>query len=149
MSAKVQISTVAEVLKSNHLDPALLRRVIAELNLAAQPEGEEGEKAPPVKKQFTFLVSDPNGVMPKDDLVGWVIQVEESESLVTTQDKLLRAAYDYNQTKKGQLFPVKTLGEAIEAIPGRLFREQNVWPKHKAPVLLLRTNNEIPTTPTE
>ena len=35
---KIEISKVAEILKKNHVDPALLRRVIEEINLAAQPD---------------------------------------------------------------------------------------------------------------
>jgi len=31
----------------------------------------------------------------------------------------LRSAYDYNMTKKGQLYPVKTVGEALEAVPAK------------------------------
>ncbi len=142
--SKVEVSKVHAILKSNHLDPALLRRVIEELQLAAQPEGEDGEKAPPVKKQFVVLVSDPNGKMPASDLVAWVLQIPEEESVATTQDRILRSAYDYNATKKGQLLPVSTFGEAIENVPAKFFKEADVWIKTKSPVLVLRTNNEIP-----
>ena len=62
--AKIDISKVAEILKKNQLDPALLRRVVEELNLAAQPDPGEEEKPPAVKKQWVFLLSDPEGRMP-------------------------------------------------------------------------------------
>jgi hypothetical protein len=114
------------------------------MNLAVQPDAGEDEKPPAVKKQFVILVSDPEGKMPKTDLVGWVLQIPETESVVTTPDRIFRSSYDYNTTKKGQLLPVKTVGEAIENVPGKFFKEADVWVKTKTPVLVLKTDNDIP-----
>lgn len=142
---KLEIAKVAEVIKRNVESPALLRRIIEELNLAAQPEEGDEEKLPAVKKQFAILVSDPDGWLPADvDLVGWVLQLPENESVATTQDRILRTAYDYNTTKKGRLLPVKTIGEALENIPAKFFKEAELWVKTKTPVLVLRTDNSIP-----
>ncbi|MSU22338.1 MAG: hypothetical protein EXS32_00775 [Opitutus sp.] len=142
--AKIDVSKVAEILKKNHIDPALLRKVVEEMNLAVQPDPGDGEKPPAVKKQFVILVSDPDGKMPKTDLVGWVLQIPESESPGTTTDRVFRSSYDFNTTKKGQLMPVKTVGEAIENVPAKFLREVDVWVKTKTPVLVLKTDNEIP-----
>lgn len=142
--AKIDVSKVAEILKKNQIDPAVLRRVVEEMNLAVQPDPGDEEKPPAVKKQFVILVSDPNGKMPKDDLVGWVLQIPETESAATTPDRVFRGSYDFNTTKKGQLMPVKTVGEAIENVPGKFFKEVDVWVKTKTPVLVLKTDNEIP-----
>lgn len=142
--AKIDVSKVAEILKKNQIDPALLRRVIEEMNLAVQPEGGDDEKPPAVKKQFVILVSDPEGRMPKTDFVGWVLQLPENESVATIQDRVFRSAYDFNTTKKGRLLPVKTVGEAIENVPAKFFKEAEVWVKTKTPVLVLKTDNEIP-----
>ena len=142
--AKIDVNKVAEILKKNHIDPSLLRKVIEEMNLAVQPDPGEDEKPPAVKKQFVILVSDPDGKMPKTDLVGWVLQIPETESVVTTPDRIFRSAYDFNTTKKGQLLPVKTVGEAIENVPGKFFKEADVWVKTKTPVLVLKTANDIP-----
>src|SRR5436305_12646890 len=78
--AKIDVSKVAEILKKNHIDPTLLRRVIEEMNLAVQPDPGDDEKPPSVKKQFVVLLSDPEGRMPKNDFVGWILQIPESES---------------------------------------------------------------------
>lgn len=142
--AKIDVSKVAEILKKNQIDPALLRRVIEEMNLAVEPDAGDGEKPPAVKKQFVILVSDPEGRMPKNDFVGWVLQIPDSESPATTQDRIFRSSYDFNTTKKGRLLPVKTVGEAIENVPAKFFKEAEVWVKTKTPVLVLKTDNEIP-----
>lgn len=143
---KIEVNKVAEILKKNELSPALLRRVIEEMNLAVQPDPGEGDTAPAIKKQFAILVSDPDGRFPKHDFVGWVLQIPENESVATTQDRIFRSSYDFNATKKGRLMPVKTVGEAIENVPAKFFKEADVWVKTKTPVLVLRTDNEIPSS---
>ena len=142
--AKIDVSKVAEILKKNHVDPAMLRRVVEEMNLAVQPDPGDDDKPPAVKKQFVILVSDPDGKMPKTDLVGWVLQIPESESPATTTDRVFSCTYDFNATKKGQLMPAKTVGESLENVPAKFFKEADVWVKTKTPVIVLKTNNEIP-----
>lgn len=141
---KIDVSKVAEILKKNQLDPSLLRRVIEDINLAVQPEPGEEEKPPAVKKQFVILISDPEGRMPKEDFAGWVLQIPETESPATTADRFLRATYDYNASKKGRLYPAKTVGEALENVPAKFFKEADLWVKTKTPVIVLKTDNEIP-----
>jgi hypothetical protein len=142
--AKIDVNKVAEILKKNHIDPAVLRRVVEEMNLAVQPDPGEADQAPPVKKQFIILVSDPAGKMPKADLTGWVLQIPENESPASVEERLLKGVYDYNASKKGRLYPAKTVGDAVENVPGKFFREVELWVKTKEPVLVLRTDNEIP-----
>lgn len=140
---KIEVNKVAEIIKKNDVSPAVLRRIVEEMNLAVQPDAAD-EKPPAIKKQFVILVSDPESIMPRRDLVGWVLQIPDTESIATTQDRINRAAYDFNTTKKGRLLPVKTHGEAIENIPAKFLKESDVWVKTKTPVLVLRTDNEIP-----
>jgi len=146
---KVEINKVAEVIKKNDVSPAVLRRILEELNLAAQSEGGDGETAPPVKKQFVILVSDPDGKLPKHDFVGWVLQIPENESVATTQERIFRGSYDFNASKKGRLQPVKTVGEALENVATKYFKEAELWVKTKTPVLVLKTDNEIPKSENE
>lgn len=140
---KIDVSKVAEILKKNQLDPALLRRVMEEMSQIVEPDTGE-EKPPAVKKQWVILVSDPEGRFPQTDFAGWVLQIPESESVATTQERIFRSAYDYNTTKKGRLYPAKTVGEALENVPAKHFKEAEVWVKSKTPVLVLKTDNEIP-----
>src|SRR5215212_11160616 len=141
---KIEVNKVAEILKKNEILPAILRRIVEEMNLAVQPDAADEDKPPPVKKQFVILVSDPDGRLPKHDFVGWVLQIPESESVATTLDRIFRSCYDFNTTKKGRLLPVKTIGEALENVPAKAFKEADVWVKTKTPVLVVRTDNEIP-----
>ncbi len=47
---KIDVNQVAEILKRNDIDPALLRQIVEEMNQAVEPELDE-EKPPAVKKQ--------------------------------------------------------------------------------------------------
>jgi len=141
---KIEVNTVAEICKRNEVESEKLRAIVEEMNLLVQPEVDE-EKPPAQKKQFVILVSDPEGRLPESfDFAGWVLQIEESESVLTTQERINRAVYEFNTTRKGRLMPASTIGDALENIPVKHFKEQNVWVKTKTPVLVLRTNNEIP-----
>lgn len=141
---KIEVNKVAEILKKNEISPAILRRIIEEMNLAVQPDPGEEEKPPPVKKQYVILVSDPDKKLPKHDFVGWVLQIPENESVATTQERICKGVYDFNTTKKGRLLPAKTVGDALENVPAKFFKEADVWVKTKTPVLMLKTDNEIP-----
>ncbi len=141
---KIEINRVAEIMKKEEVSPAVLRRVIEAMQLACQPDPGDEEKPGAVKKQWVIVVSDPDGRLPKFDFVGWVVQIPETESVATTLDRLFRSAYDFNTTKKGRLMPVKTVGEAIENVPAKQFKEADVWVKTKTPVLVIKTDNEIP-----
>ncbi len=142
---KIDVNKVAEILKKNQIDPALMRKLIEEMNIAVQPDPGEEEKPPPVKKQFVILISDPEDKLPKDDLVGWVLQIPESESPASTPERIHRAAYEFNATKKGSMLPAKTVGDTLENVPAKHFKAVDTWVKTKTPVLMLKTNNEIPT----
>ena len=147
---KIDVAKVAEILQRNKIDPPeKLRRIIEEINHVVQPNPGEDEKPPAVKKQFVILVSDPERRLPKTDFVGWVLQIPEDESPATTQDRIFRAAYDFNASKRGRLLPVKTVGEALENVQAKHFKEADAWVKTKTPVLVLRTDNQIPTDKAE
>lgn len=142
---KIDVNKVAEILQKNHIEPAVLRRIIEEINHVVQPDPAEENKPPPVKKQWVILLSDPEHRLPKDDLVGWIVQIPENESPATTQDRVFRGAYDFNTTKRGRLLSAKTVGEALENVPARHFKEAELWVRTKTPVIMLRTDNLIPT----
>lgn len=145
MITKIEVNNAVEVIKKHEIDPPKLRAIVEELNMLTQPDADE-EKNPHEKKQFVILVSDPEGRMPEGfDFAGWVLQISEAESVLTTQDRINRAVYEFNTTKKGRLLPVNTVGEAIEYVPAKHFKEQGVWCKTRTPVLILKTDNQIPT----
>ena len=145
--SKLTIDKIASILKHNLIEPVKLRRIIEELNAATQPDPDK-PAAPKGKTQLSILISDPTGIVPPGALVGWVFQLEESASPTELLPRIAKAAYDFNASKKGRLHPVKTIGEAIESV-GRAYwkrEEGRTTVKTKVPVLIVRTDNVLPST---
>jgi len=142
--SKLTPEVVAKAAQQVGVDPEKRQALLEMLADLVATEGDE-EKAPAIKKQFCVLVSDPEGRLPADhEFAAWVVQIPEEENVATTCDRIHRAAYEFNTTKRGRLLPAKTIGEALEHIPAKHFKEAQVWVKTKEPVLMLRTNNKIP-----
>ena len=145
--AKVDLELVKMVLQRTDLGVADIAKIIEDINNETQlAKQEEDQKEPAVKKQFVFVLSDPNGKFKgENDYVGWVVQIPEDDNPATALERLHLGAYDFNRSTKGRRYPVKTIAEACEFGSAKIFKEQNVWVKTKEPVLVVRTNNKIPT----
>lgn len=144
---KVPVSFVAEVLKKHKIEPELLREIIEDINHDLADDSDEKQPAP--KKQFVILLSDPEGKLPKQDLVGWVLKIEESASPFSLADRTARAIEAFNMSKRGRMLPVKTVGEAIESASSKYWKDSGVWISTKLPVSVQVTSNRIPTITTE
>ena len=142
---KIDIETLRFILQRNETDIRKVAEIMNEVELELKAEEEERAlRPPPVKKQFVMLVSDSDGLLEDKDLVGWVAQIPEDDSVATTAGRIHSAAYEYNATPKGARMPVETVGEACEVVSAKLFKEQNVWIKSKTPLLVVPVNNAIP-----
>lgn len=142
---KIDIETLKFILQRNESDVRKVAEIMNEVELELKAEEEERAlRPPPVKKQFVMLVSDPEGILDEKDMVGWVAQIPEDDSIETTASRIHSAAYEYNSTPKGARMPVETIGEACEVVPAKLFKEQNTWIKSKTPLLIVPVNNKIP-----
>jgi len=143
--AKIDVAKVADILRQNRLEPAVMRRILEQINSVTEKAAEaEDQKPPAVKKQFVVLISDPEGAMPSTDFVAWVVQVPEDASPLSTQERIAKAAYDFNASRRGRALPVKTVGEAMETVPAKNFKEVDLWVKTKTPVQVLSTDNVLP-----
>lgn len=140
---KVDLELVKMVLQRNELDIRLVSQIVEDINNEVSG-ADEDEKLPAVKKQFVILVSDPHGELEGKDFIGWVLQIPEEDSPMTTEDRLVRAAYEFNMTPKGRRLPVKTIAEVCEHVPARVTKEAGVWIKTKEPVYVLRTGGKVP-----
>jgi len=142
--AKIEVSQVAEILKKHKLEPSVLREIVEEMNEITAPAVDEDIKPPAPKKQFVVLLSDPSGKLPNKDLTGWVVQIADNASPFSTTDRIFKGAYDFNASKKGRLLPVKSVGEALESVSAKYFKESELWVKTKLPVAVVVTDNVLP-----
>lgn len=139
---KLSIEQLRELLKAQGLAPEIIKKAIQDAEKLIASEAEE--KAPAIKKQYVIMISDPDGKLIDISLAGWVLQIPDDTHPSLVEERIHKCAYAYNETKRGRLLPVQSIGEALEAIPGPQLRELEVWCKTRTPVFLVRTDNEIP-----
>ena len=143
--AKIDLDMLQVVLQRNSVDARLTAQIIADLQEELKIEKmEEAEREPRTKKKYVFVVSDPEGVLDGRELVGWVVQIPEDQSEFSVEERIFAATYEYNRSKKGRRDPARTVGEACERVPAKMFRDQQIWVKNKEAAYLLPTSNELP-----
>ena len=152
MSTKKLNPAAVEALVKNAANNLIGKNVLGELLARIKDllpdESPAEEKPPQKKKQFVVLVSDPLHKMPEgEDFAAWVLQIPESDSPLSTHERIETAAVNFNGSKRGRMLPVQTVGEALEGIPAKAFKEVDLWCKTKTPVLVVITRNELPNTP--
>lgn len=140
---KVDLDLVKVILQRHELDVRQVARILEEINQEVAAMVDE-DKPPPVKKQYVILVSDPRGHLDGKDFTGWVVQIPEEAGVAGTEERLLKAAGDFNTSPKGRRLPVKSVAEICEHVPARFLKEQEVWVRTKEPVYVLATANKLP-----
>lgn len=155
----VQLEAVRNALKQVVKDETAIDEVLDLLSAATvsvdetnpealnEPEsGEtesEGEDLPKIKQQYVIVVSDPKKTI-TEELTGWVVQIPDNESVLTVTDRIKKAAYNYNASKKGQKYPIKSIGEAVESIGNKFFKPYDLKVKTKEAVFVVVTDNVLP-----
>ena len=147
--AKIDIDTLKFILQRNETDIRKINDIMQDVQQELQAEEEErANRPPPVKKQFSIVLADSEGILEGHELTGWVVQIPEEDSVTVAPDRIIRAAYEYNVTPKGRRMPVGTIGEACEAVTAKFFKEQKSG-EDQVPVLAVATANKIPTEQVE
>ncbi|MDR0340349.1 MAG: hypothetical protein LBH53_02175 [Puniceicoccales bacterium] len=148
--AKVDIELVRKVLQRNDIDYEIISQILGDLELEVSSGDEaDGPGLPPVKKQFVILVSDPEKKFAAELFTGWVLQIPEDKSPLEVNGQLIRAAYEFNRSRKGSREPARTITDVCEIVSPKILRAQSLWVRTKEPVLVVRTDNRIPIGPPE
>lgn len=159
-SAIIEVNDVKDVLEKHNIDESLQQVILADLSATAEkyadiikdnmkPEEQlsdnknnEKNNEPKTKKDYIILLSDPSEKI-KDEYLGWSFQIDEDQNPGELVDKIKMTASDFNNSKKGQKIPVNTIGETIQNVPVKFFKEHKIYPKHKEPVYICITNNKL------
>lgn len=150
MSKKLTPEAVEKAAKQIGIDDEH-RRALLEMLADMTADADEEEKAPPVKKQWCFVLADATGkfsaMLSTEAMTGWVVQIPEEASPMSAPSRIKDAAHHFNSTKKGRLLPVQTIGEACENVPAKISKEHGLWIKTKATIYAIPAANELPDTP--
>jgi len=143
---KIDTEALKFILQRNEPDIRKVAEIMSEVEMELKSaEEEKVNRPPPLKKQFSILVSDPDGSLAGKEMTGWVVQTPEDDGVTVAPERIISAAYEFNTTPKGCRMPIETIGEACESISAKIFKEHKIWIKTKVPVLALPVANKIPT----
>lgn len=142
MSSKVDLSTVAEVIKRHKVAPPELRAIIEELNeLLSKQDAEKDVPTPKRKTQFVVWT-------PLKSNQAYVFQIPETASPHTIVERIDQAAHTFNASKRGRLLPVKTRAEALESVPRRFWKDaDDTTVKTKIGVAIVGSENALSEAP--
>jgi hypothetical protein len=138
-----KINEIIDLLSNNTVAVDETAATVDEGIAASEETGRDEEGEPKPKQQFVILVSDTNKIINKD-LVGWVLQIPEDQDVATVVDSIKKSSYNFNASKKGQKYPVTSIGQAIANVPNKFFKPANLKVKTKEPVYVLTTDNILP-----
>ena len=143
--AKIDIEKLKHILHRNESDIQKINDILNDIATELQIEQAEKEARPPaVKKQFITLIADNDGHLLDQDFASWVIQIPEEANPQSVINKIHQSAYTYNATPKGSRLPVKSMGETLESVSAKIFKENEIWVKTKIPVLAVSCKNQLP-----
>lgn len=125
----LKINEVLDVLKNAKVPDVTLKIVAQQLKEREELKNDNKDHSIKAKKKF-ILLSDT-----KD--TGFALQLEESESDESVLDKVNAAISAYNNSKKGQKFPVKSVSEGLKTLPRKFLVNAGVWVKTKESVRLI------------
>jgi hypothetical protein len=137
------IDEILDLLSANTVAVDEAVKTEEEIVNVSEETGNDEEPEPKPKQQFVILVSDPNKQI-KNDLVGWVLQIPEDQDVATVVDSIRKSSYNFNASKKGNRYPVSSIGQAIANVPNKFFKTNEIKIKTKEPVQILTTDNILP-----
>ena len=142
--AKIDVEKLKHILRRNESDIQKINDILKDIAIELQNEQAEKEARPPlVKKQFITLIADNECELVDKDFASWVLQIPVEANPKAVIAKIHRSAYTYNASPKGRRFPVKSIGETLELVSAKIFKENELWVKTKIPVLAVSCNNQI------
>ena len=150
MKNKVAIDQVEHTASSVGIEQDKVRTLVQDLRKAIEEESELSDKEPRVKKRLVIVANvsgkDENLVKLLSEIPFSVVECAEDFDHNQVVGQVCVAAYDFNaNNKKGVKKPVKTVFEALEIVPAKHFKPTGVNRKTKEPVIVVTTDNIIPT----
>jgi hypothetical protein len=145
---KVDLEDIQLALSQHGVEQKLAQQIINDVKQAA--EDAKGGNGPAKKTKYKYLIvaSDPDGT--KKTLIEntpmWVFKVPDEEKHTDVLPRFYKGVYDFNaKSRKGRKNPVKTVGDGIQAVGSKHFKPNKTPILTKEPVIVLVTDNKIPT----
>ncbi len=139
---KLSIEQIEATLRERKVAPATIVQIITDLEAAAQADKDAKETTKKPKNQLVVIAIDKDQQI-KEPIVAIVAQIEDGAPPAAALERILEAARVHNASSRGSRKPVSSLGQAVEGVSRKLFKEQRVLLKTRFPVLVIPTVNTI------
>lgn len=136
---KTDIDNVKLACQRNSVDAITTAKIVCDLQEAAKIEAEERKAAQGENKpqKFLIVVEDLGLHFSDVEFTGFAVTIDEDSSEFSFTEKLKAAVAEYNRTPKGERYPVKRLGESLEAIPTSILKANGIRIKHREAAYVL------------
>lgn len=143
---KIDKEIIEQVLSDYpQIDMSTRVKIIKDIEREAEESKPEREKNP--KKQYVAVAITSNKAFEEVPL--YVVQIEEGDDHNMIIDRITHATAEHNNTPKGTKFPIETLGGAMEETKRKFITEKKVWVKTKEPIIIVRSDSNQLSFPTE
>lgn len=144
---KVDIEDVQLALSQYGVDQTVARKIVDDVRQAA--EDAKGDAAPGKKTKYKHLIvaSDPEGKYPNlAEIPMWVFKVPSEENHTDVMPRFFKGVYDFNaKSRKGRKNPIRSVADGIQSVGSKHFKPNKTPVLTKEPVIILVTDNKIPT----
>lgn len=123
---KFEMEDIIEALRESQIGPDEMQTVVNKLDEMAMELQKEKEtsKSPRIKKKYVLL-------HPKETNSYYIMQVVEDYNLNDVIPNLQKSIGDYNQSAKKKKVEVVNMTQAIEFIPNKILKNNNLNIKTK------------------
>lgn len=136
---KTDLDTVNMVLTKHDIEQEIRVKVLRDIE--TEIEKSKSEKTPKTKNQYVILAITEDENISEVPL--YVLQIPEMDNPLRIPESIGKAASAFNTSRKGRKNPVNTVGEALEAVSRKFFKEENVSVKTNLPVFTITSTNKL------
>jgi hypothetical protein len=146
---KVDLADVEHILTKYKIDQKVIENVVEEAKQAAEDAKGDGAEQGGKKLKYKYLIvaSDPDKQIPNlENIPMWVFKVPDDEKHTEVLPRFFKGVYAYNAgSRKGKKNPIKSIGDGIQAVGTKFFKPAKSPILTKEPVIVLVTDNKIPS----
>lgn len=145
---KITIEDALTVARDEGVPVETLKLIEKELRKLAEQEKAGRAPAEKPKSQFIVLLDDAEGQFEGKSFLGWVVKMSADLPPQVALDRAKAAGLAYNQSRKGQHTPVKSIREVFAGVARKFWKREEdegkkALPQTKEPVLIMPTKGGL------
>ena len=144
---KVDLADIEHILNKHNIDRTTINAVVEDAKQAVEDaKADGGEAKKKGKYKHLIVVCDPEKEFPGiENLSMYILKVKDEKAHTEVLPRLYKGVYEFNaKSRKGRKNPVKTLGDAMQAVPPKFYKPAKSPILTKEPVIVLVSDNKIP-----